>query len=72
MERENRVILERARTLLYESGLLLSFWANAYVTHTINLVSRKNKTKTPYELWHGNVPNISYLRTFGCSILSYQ
>lgn len=68
VERGNRVILERARTLLYESGLPLSFWAEAvaYVTHAVNLTPRKNKSKTPYEIWNGKVPNISYLRTFGC------
>lgn len=68
VERGNRVILERARTLLYESGLPLSFWAEAvaFVTHTANLTSRKDKEKTPYELCYGRMPNVSYLKTFGC------
>lgn len=68
VERGNKVMLERARTLLYESGLPSSFWAEAvaYVAHTANLTPRKNKSKTPYEIWNGKVPNISYLRTFGC------
>lgn len=46
----------------------LTFWAEAvaYVTHTANLTPRKNKIKTPYELWYNKIPNISYLKTFGC------
>ncbi|EZA62840.1 Copia protein [Ooceraea biroi] len=66
VERGNRVILERARTLLYESGLPLRFWAEAvaYVTHAVNVSPRKNKDRTPYEIWSGKVPNISYLRIF--------
>lgn len=46
----------------------MTFWAEAvaYVTHTSNLTPRKDKAKTPYEIWHGKVPNVSYLRTFGC------
>jgi len=64
VERGNRVILERARTLLYESGLPLPFWveAVAYVTHIANITPRNNKSKTPYEFWYGKVRNISYLR----------
>jgi len=68
VERGNRVILERARTLLHESRLPLTFWAEAvaYVTHAANLTPRKNKIKTPYELWYNKIPNVSYLKTFGC------
>lgn len=53
VKRGNRVLLERARTTLYESELPLSFWAEAiaYVTHTANLTPRKNMVKTPYEIW---------------------
>jgi len=68
IERRNRVILERACTLLYEGILSLTFRveAIAYVTHAANLTSRKNKIKTLYELWYNKIPNISYLKTFGC------
>lgn len=69
IERGNRVILERARTLLYESGLPLTFWADAiaYVTHTANITPRKNWAKTPFEYYYGRVSNVSYLRTFECT-----
>lgn len=66
-------MLERARTVLYESGLPLKFWAEAiaYVAHAANLTPRKNKVKTPYETWYNKIPNISYLKTFGCIAYYY-
>lgn len=70
VERGNRVILERTRTLLFESGLLLKFWAEAivYVTqHVLQTTPRKNKIKTSFEYCHGRAPNVNYLRTFGCT-----
>nr|GFC76864.1 retrovirus-related Pol polyprotein from transposon TNT 1-94 [Tanacetum cinerariifolium] len=32
----------------------------------LNMVSTKKVDKTPYELWHGKVPNLSYLKVWGC------
>ena len=33
------------------------------------MVPTKKVDKTPYELWHGDVPNLSYLRVWGCEAL---
>ena len=33
---------------------------------TLNRVPSKSVEKTPYELWHGRVPNISFLKIWGC------
>ncbi|XP_071728001.1 uncharacterized protein [Rutidosis leptorrhynchoides] len=30
------------------------------------MVPTKKVNKTPYELWHGKVPNLSYLKVWGC------
>nr|GFC98979.1 retrotransposon protein, putative, Ty1-copia subclass [Tanacetum cinerariifolium] len=30
------------------------------------MVPTKKVDKTPYELWHGKVPNLSYLKVWGC------
>jgi hypothetical protein len=40
------------------------FWRHALETAalTINKVSSKSVEKTPYELWFGKVPNMSYLQ----------
>nr|GFB26429.1 hypothetical protein [Tanacetum cinerariifolium] len=32
------------------------------------MVPTKKGDKTPYELWHGKVPNLSYLKVWGCEV----
>ena len=46
-----------------------SFWGNALETaaRIVNMVPTKKVNKTPYELWFGKVPNMSYLRIWGCN-----
>nr|GFB18654.1 hypothetical protein [Tanacetum cinerariifolium] len=48
--------------------LPLSFWDYALETaaRILNMVPTKKVDKTPYELWHGKVPNLSYLKVWGC------
>nr|GFC17678.1 retrotransposon protein, putative, Ty1-copia subclass [Tanacetum cinerariifolium] len=33
------------------------------------MVSTKKVEKTPYEVWHGKVPKLSYLKVWGCEAL---
>jgi hypothetical protein len=68
-ERDNRTIVEGARTLLYSNkALSLQLWAEtvncmAYIlTRSLSTV---NHSKTPFETWYGSNPNISSLRIFG-------
>jgi Integrase core domain len=68
VERKNRTLQELARTMLNESKLPTSLWAevvstSCYVINRVNL--RPILLKTPYELWMGRKPNISYFRAFG-------
>ncbi|GJR16231.1 retrotransposon protein, putative, ty1-copia subclass [Tanacetum coccineum] len=51
--------------------LSLSFWDYALETATriLNMVPTKKVDKTPYELWYGKVPNLSYLKIWGCEAL---
>ncbi|GFT44709.1 retrovirus-related Pol polyprotein from transposon TNT 1-94 [Trichonephila clavipes] len=67
-ERAKRVLLERARSLLYESKLPLKFWAQAIncSTQVSNVTPRKGKEKIPLEIWTGNKPKLNYLKKFGC------
>ncbi|GBN39235.1 Retrovirus-related Pol polyprotein from transposon TNT 1-94 [Araneus ventricosus] len=68
-ERKNRTLLDIARCSLIQSKLPLSFWAEAIANanYTKNrLPSKSLQGKSPYELWHGKVPNIGYFKTFGC------
>ena len=32
----------------------------------VNLAPTTKVNKTPYEIWHGHKPNLSYLRVWGC------
>ncbi|GFU23082.1 retrovirus-related Pol polyprotein from transposon TNT 1-94 [Trichonephila clavipes] len=58
-QRANRVLLERARSLLYESKLPLKFWAAAIncSTQVSNVTPRKGKEKIPLEIWTGEIEN---------------
>ncbi|GBM19822.1 Retrovirus-related Pol polyprotein from transposon TNT 1-94 [Araneus ventricosus] len=68
-ERKNRTLLDIARCSLIQSNLPLSFWAEAIANanYTKNrLLSKSLQGKSPYELFHGKVPNIGCFKTFGC------
>nr|GEU30775.1 hypothetical protein [Tanacetum cinerariifolium] len=41
-------------------------------TRILNMVSTKKVDKTPYELWYGKVPNLCYLKVWGCEALVKQ
>ncbi|GJZ35284.1 retrotransposon protein, putative, ty1-copia subclass [Tanacetum coccineum] len=51
--------------------LLLSFWDYTLesATRILNMVPTKKVDKTPYELWYGKVPNLSYLKVWKCEAL---
>ncbi|GKF99641.1 hypothetical protein Tco_0301332, partial [Tanacetum coccineum] len=38
-------------------------------TRIVNVVPTKKVYKTPYELWYRKVPNLSYLKVWGCEAL---
>nr|GFB29825.1 retrovirus-related Pol polyprotein from transposon TNT 1-94 [Tanacetum cinerariifolium] len=68
-ERKNRTHIEAARTLLADLLLPIPFWAKAvntacYVQNRVLLTKPHNKT--PYELLHGRLPSIGFMRPFGC------
>ncbi|GJU91079.1 integrase, catalytic region, zinc finger, CCHC-type containing protein [Tanacetum coccineum] len=42
---------------------------NETATRILNMVPTKKVDKTPYELWYGKVPNLSYLKVWGCEAL---
>ncbi|GJV02976.1 retrovirus-related pol polyprotein from transposon TNT 1-94 [Tanacetum coccineum] len=68
-ERKNRTLIEAARTMLADSFLPNTFWAEAVSTacYVLNRVLvTKPQNKTPYELITGKIPIISYIIPFGC------
>jgi len=74
VERKNKLLQEMAKTLLIESKISSQFWAEAVsTTHYIinGVFLRLILEKTPYEVYRGKKPNISYFHVFGskCFIL---
>ena len=67
-DRMNRMIIEKVRCLLNESGLEEEFWAEAVATfvYIINRTpSSANDFNIPEELWLGKTPGYNHLRRFG-------
>ncbi|GJT23365.1 putative reverse transcriptase domain-containing protein [Tanacetum coccineum] len=70
-ERRNRILIEAVRTMLVDSKLPTTFWAEAvstacYVHNRVLVVKPHNKT--PYELFRGFKPALSFMRPFGCHV----
>ncbi|GJX10282.1 putative ribonuclease H-like domain-containing protein, partial [Tanacetum coccineum] len=66
-----RTLIEAARTMLTDSKLPTTFWAEAvntacYVHNRVLVVKPHNKT--PYELFRGRTPALSFMRPFGCHV----
>ncbi|GJU16527.1 putative ribonuclease H-like domain-containing protein [Tanacetum coccineum] len=70
-ERRNRTLIEATRTMLVDSKLPTTFWAEAvntacYVLNRVLVIKPHNKT--PYELIHGRTPLIDFMKPFGCPV----
>ncbi|GJZ04147.1 retrovirus-related pol polyprotein from transposon TNT 1-94 [Tanacetum coccineum] len=69
VERQNRTLVEAARTMLSASKLPLSFWAEAIATvcYTQNRsIIISNHGKTAYHIINDRKPSIKHLYIFGC------
>nr|GEU32117.1 ribonuclease H-like domain-containing protein [Tanacetum cinerariifolium] len=67
-KRKNRTLIEAARTMLVDSKLPTTFWAEAvntacYVLNRALVIKPHNKT--PYELIYGRPPLIDFMKPFG-------
>nr|GEX38917.1 ribonuclease H-like domain-containing protein [Tanacetum cinerariifolium] len=67
-ERKNRTLIEAARTMLADSKLPTTLWAEAvntacYVQNRVLFIKPHNKTV--YELFLGRKPALSFMRPFG-------
>ena len=68
IERDNRTVVELARTMMISSEASKDLWAEA--AHTaVYILNRTGKShdgnKTPYEVWHKKKPDLRYFRAFG-------
>ncbi|GKA61452.1 retrovirus-related pol polyprotein from transposon TNT 1-94, partial [Tanacetum coccineum] len=68
IERRNRTLIEAARTMLIYAKAPLFLWADAVATacYTQNRsIIRLRHGKTPYELLHDKLPDLSFFHVFG-------
>nr|GEY59920.1 retrovirus-related Pol polyprotein from transposon TNT 1-94 [Tanacetum cinerariifolium] len=71
LREKNKTLIEAARTLLADSLLPIPFWAETvstacYVQNRVLVTKPHNKT--PYEILHGRLPSIGFMRPFGCPV----
>jgi hypothetical protein len=64
-ERKNCTLTDLVNAMLDTADLSKAWWGEALLTscHVLNRVPNKNKVQTPYEMWIGRKPSLSYLRT---------
>nr|GEX87444.1 retrovirus-related Pol polyprotein from transposon TNT 1-94 [Tanacetum cinerariifolium] len=70
--KKNRTLIEAARPMIVDLKLPTTFWAVAdniacYAQNRVLVIKPHNKT--PYELFHGRTPILSFMRPFGCPVI---
>ena len=67
-ECRNRTLLDMMRSMMSLTDLQLSFWGYALETNafTLNRAPSESVETTPYELWFGEKPKLSFLKVWGC------
>lgn len=70
-ERENRTLVEAARTMIHERNLPKKLWAEAINT-TVFVLNRTGRSheegKSPFEVWTGKTFDIHNLKNFGSEV----
>ena len=63
----NHTLLDIVQSMMYLTNLPLSFWGYALETtaFTLNRAPSKSVEMTPYELWFGKKPKLSFLKVWG-------
>nr|GEV83619.1 hypothetical protein [Tanacetum cinerariifolium] len=68
VEKRNHTLIEADRTMLIYARALLFLWAEAVATACFtqnHSIIRLRHSKTPYELLHNKLPDLSYFHVFG-------
>lgn len=71
-ERRNRTLKEASRTMLANSNISQRFWVEVVTTvcYTQNWsIINKKHSRTPYEIWTGKRPAVSYFKIFVANVL---
>ena len=71
-ERGNRTIQDKARTMMFESGLSGSLWGEIILTSCVlrNLAPTSSLFVTPLQMWTGHKPSVQHLRVVGSKVFS--
>lgn len=67
-ERENMILVESSRTMIYAKGLSIKLWAEAVntATHILNRTGPTPvKEKSPIELWSKKTVSLDHFKVFG-------
>ncbi|GJS53400.1 retrotransposon protein, putative, ty1-copia subclass [Tanacetum coccineum] len=59
------------QSMMTQTTIPKFFWDYALesAARILNMVPTKKVEKTPYEIWHGKAPKLSYLKVWGCEAL---
>lgn len=74
VERENRTLVEAARSMIYSKQLDIKLWAEAVntATYVLNRTGPSGtKDKTPHELWFGEKAEKKEYRIFGTEVWTH-
>jgi hypothetical protein len=65
-ERMNQILLDKVRPMMSQTDLPMFFWgyARETATFTLNSVITKSVERTPYEIWTGKRPGLSFLKVW--------
>lgn len=74
IERENRTVVEAARTMLDAKGISLNLWPEATTTG-VRVLNRTGTSiisgKTPYELWFGKQLSNTNFKIFSTKVFTH-
>jgi hypothetical protein len=67
-KRRNQTLMDMVRSRMSQTDLPLYLWGYALetVVFTLNRVPSKSVEKTPYDIWTGKHPSLSFLKIWGC------
>lgn len=71
VERENRTLVELARSMMHDVNIPKFLWSEALQTaaYVLNLIpNKKQNNVSPFELWTKKKPEYSHLHKFGCPV----
>ena len=70
-EHRNCTLLDMVQSMMSLTNLPLLFWGYALVTTAfmLNRAPSKFVDTTPYELWFGKKPKLSFLKVWGCDVM---